>query len=110
MLRQVYLVQCDSTTTTVARGKPFWVTEQRLRRLKPSEQPVRRSVAPAPWQRRWSKNISFEQARAKAMRELERQLELERKIQASGYGQAPRPLSPPPSTPPPFPPLTVPSW
>lgn len=77
----VYLVQCDSTTTTWARGKPFWVNEHRLKKVKHGHDPHTRAVHKAAWSRLWSRNISFEYAREKAMRELEKQVEIERKLQ-----------------------------
>ena len=74
-------MQCDSTTTTWARGKPFWVNEHRLKKVKHGHDPHTRAVHKAAWSRLWSRNISFEYAREKARRELEKQVEIERKLQ-----------------------------
>ena len=85
----VYLVQQNSTSTTWARGRPFWVNEQRLtknRNQNPRALPHEggcptRGVGPAQWNIRWAAGRTFEQARACAIKELEAQLELERKVE-----------------------------
>jgi hypothetical protein len=77
----VYLVQCDSTSTTLARGRPFWVTEDRLEKRPMTREPPTRGGGPG-WSRLWGKGRTFEQCRQIALRELQHQLEHEKRMSA----------------------------
>ena len=66
----VYLVQNDSTETADARRPARWATEGELSPLSP----LGRLSPRPPWSRVWPDNLSFEQLKARAIRQLSAQL------------------------------------
>ena len=81
----VYFVQTDSTTTTYARSRPTWVTERRLAKLEPGDPvpggPHVGGFRGPGWSRRWPMNNSFDVNRRKAIKQLEREVQIEKTLE-----------------------------
>ena len=73
----------DSTETTLARTRPFWVTEPRLSRRMPHDAPLRNGPG---WRRLWGEGRSFDATRRLALKALELQIARELKANAKAWG------------------------
>ena len=68
----VYLVQTDSTTTTVARGAPRWVNERELVGKLGRVEKVGLGATRPGWSRRWPGDLTFDALRERTLRELDK--------------------------------------